>query len=90
MSNSMMNNFWQEMKDQYIPNPESVSEKDELKECVKEFFDSYLNYIEETDSGKKFRPIEITCCRAMMLGPLDQLLTKMATLSGTTRVKING
>jgi hypothetical protein len=85
MSNSMMNNFWQEMN-----NTPPVSEKDELKECVKEFFDSYLNHIEETDSGKKFRPIEITCCRALMLGPLDQLLTKMATLSGTTRVKING
>ena len=65
------------------------SDKDELKECVKKLFDSYLNYIEERDSGKRFRPIEITCCRAMMLQPLDQLLTRMATLAGVERVKTN-
>jgi DNA-directed RNA polymerase subunit N (RpoN/RPB10) len=53
-----------------------------LKECVKEFFEVYLNRIEESDSGKLFNPISISCCRAMMLEPLNKLLEEMRTLSG--------
>jgi 3'-phosphoadenosine 5'-phosphosulfate sulfotransferase (PAPS reductase)/FAD synthetase len=53
-----------------------------LKECVREFFEVYLNRIEESDSGKPFNPISISCCRAMMLEPLNKLLDEMCTLSG--------
>lgn len=54
----------------------------ELEECVKEFFEKYLDYTEESDSGRMFNPITIGCCRAHMLEPLNNLLDKMAQLSG--------
>jgi hypothetical protein len=55
---------------------------DELKECVHEFFTKYLNRVEESDSGREFNPITIGCCRALMMGPLNQLLERMRVLSG--------
>ena len=57
----------------------------ELEACVKEFFEKYLNRVEESDSGKMFHPICISCCRAAMLEPLDKLLDRMAKLSGRER-----
>ena len=54
----------------------------ELRECVKEFFDKYLNRVEESDEGREFNPITLNCCRVMMLEPLNDLLTRMAKLSG--------
>lgn len=62
--------------------PERV---DELKECVHEFFTKYLNYVEESDSGRLFNPVTIGCCRALMLGPLNELLERMRVLSGADR-----
>jgi hypothetical protein len=55
---------------------------DELKECVHEFFAKYLNHVEESDSGREFNPVTIGCCRALMMGPLNQLLERMRVLSG--------
>ena len=57
----------------------------ELRACVKEFFEGYLNRIEESDSGKEFNPITISCCRALMVEPLNNLLNRMAELSGAER-----
>jgi len=57
----------------------------ELQGLVKEFFEKYLNRVEESDSGKEFNPITISCCRALMLEPLNNLLNKMAELSGAER-----
>lgn len=57
----------------------------ELQGLVKEFFEKYLNRVEESDSGKMFHPIYISCCRAAMLDPLDKLLDRMAELSGAER-----
>ena len=54
----------------------------ELQKLVKEFFEKYLNRVEESDSGKEFNPITISCCRALMLKPLNNLLDRMAKLSG--------
>jgi hypothetical protein len=54
----------------------------ELRVCVKEFFEKYLNYAEESDSGKMFNPIVVSCCRVMMTEPLNNLLARMAELSG--------
>ena len=54
----------------------------ELRVCVKEFFDKYLNRTEESDGGKMFNPIVVSCCRAMMTEPLNNLLAKMSELSG--------
>lgn len=61
---------------------ESLSKApDELQLLVKEFFDKYLNRMEESDSGIEFNPITISCCRVLMLEPLNKLLKKMAKLS---------
>ena len=57
----------------------------ELRAYVKEFFEVYLNRVEESDSGKEFNPITISCCRALMLEPLNNLLNRMAELSGAER-----
>jgi len=54
----------------------------ELQGLVKEFFEKYLNRVEDGDNGKEFSPIIIGCCRAHMLEPLNNLLDKMAKLSG--------
>jgi hypothetical protein len=54
----------------------------ELRECVKVFFDKYLNRIEESSGGRLFNPIIISCCRALMTEGLDELLAKMSELSG--------
>ena len=37
----------------------------------------YLDYKEESDNGRVFHPVSISSCRAMMMGPLNQLLTEM-------------
>ena len=54
----------------------------ELRVCVKEFFEKYLNRTEESDGGKMFHPITVSCCRALMLEPLNKLLERMSELSG--------
>ena len=54
----------------------------ELQGLVKEFFEKYLNHVEESDSGIMFSPITINCCRVMMMQPLNDLLIKMAELAG--------
>jgi hypothetical protein len=54
----------------------------ELRQCVKEFFEAYLNRVEVTEEGQEFSPIALHCCRAAMLEPLNNLLDKMAKLSG--------
>jgi hypothetical protein len=60
-----------------------------LKECVKEFFDSYLNYTEESDSGRMFQPITISCGRVMKMKPLEDLLIEMQQLSGAKPLRKN-
>ena len=55
---------------------------EELRVCVKEFFDKYLNRTEESSGGKMFNPIVVSCCRVMMTEPLNNLLARMAELSG--------
>ena len=43
---------------------EMRNEKDALilQGLVKEFFDKYLNRVEESDSGTEFSPITLSCC----------------------------
>ena len=57
------------------------SQTNELKEAVNDFFTKYLNRVEESDSGRCFHPIYISCCRALMMEPLGQLLERMRVLS---------
>jgi hypothetical protein len=64
-----------------------MNQPDELKECVREFFEQYLNRREESDGGRMFAPIYVSSCRAMMTGPLGELLEKMRVLSGAKEVE---
>jgi hypothetical protein len=64
-----------------------MNQPDELKECVKEFFEKYLDRREESDGGQMFSPIYVSCCRALMLQSLGELLEKMRVLSGAEEVK---
>ena len=64
------------MADEYVSHP------DELQVLVKSFFEDYLNYQEESDSGRVFNPIHVSCTRAMMIEPLAKLLLRMKELSG--------
>jgi hypothetical protein len=63
-----------------------MNQNDELKECVKEFFEQYLNRREESDGGRMFAPIYVSSCRVMMTKPLNELLEKMRVLSGAEKV----
>lgn len=64
-----------------------MNESDELKQCVKEFFEQYLNRREESDSGRLFAPISVSCCRVMLVEPLGTLLERMQVLSGAAKVE---
>ena len=64
-----------------------MNQPDELKECVKELFEKYLNHREESDSGRMFAPIYVSSCRALMTGPLGELLEKMRVLSGAKKIE---
>ena len=64
-----------------------MNQPDELKECVKELFEKYLNRREESDSGRMFAPIYISSCRALMTGPLGELLERIRVLSGAKGVE---
>ena len=59
----------------------------ELEKAVKSFFEDYLDIVEESDSGRLFSPITVSCCRAMKLEPLGELLLEMRRLSGARPYK---
>jgi hypothetical protein len=62
-----------------------MSEAEELKALVKSFFDDYLGIREESDSGRIFSPIYVSCCRAMKIESLSKLMDRMMELSGAKR-----
>jgi hypothetical protein len=64
------------MADEYVSHP------DELQVLVKSFFEDYLDVQEESDSGRVFNPIHISCVRAMKVEPLAKMLMRMRELSG--------
>jgi hypothetical protein len=57
----------------------------ELQTLVKSFFEDYLNYQEESDSGRVFNPIHISCTRVAMIEPFADLLDRMKELSGVKK-----
>jgi hypothetical protein len=59
-----------------------VKDREELQMLVKDLFEKFLDTWEESDSGREFHPITISCCRAMKVEPLDNLLKRMRELSG--------
>lgn len=62
----------EELKAEYTDRLESL----DLEGLVKEFL-SYLDYTEESDSGRVFHPICISSCRVLMTQPLGMCLTKI-------------
>ena len=62
-----------------------IDELRELQTLVKSFFEDYLNYEEESDSGRVFCPIHLSCTRVMMIEPLAELLKRMKELSGVEK-----
>ena len=50
------------------------------QELLNEFF-SYLDYTEESDSGREFHPIEFSSCRVMMSEPFGMVLQKLREIS---------
>lgn len=54
-----------------------------LQGLVKEFF-RYLDRIEESDSGRIFHPVTVSCCRAAWLEPLDRLMAEMKKAAGAS------
>jgi hypothetical protein len=61
---------------------EYKKQHDELKQLVRSFFEDYLDHQEESDSGRVFNPIHVSCTRVMMIEPLAKLLIRMRELSG--------
>jgi hypothetical protein len=59
-----------------------LQDREELQMLVKDLFEKFLDTWEESDSGREFHPITISCCRAMKVEPLDNLLNRMRELSG--------
>jgi len=59
-----------------------MNKERELQLLVKDFFEKFLDTWEESDSGREFHPITISCCRAMKVEPLGILLERMRELSG--------
>ena len=45
-------------------------------ELVRELF-KFLDYTEESDNGRIFHPIQISCCRALMSEPLGKVLKEL-------------
>lgn len=45
-------------------------------EMIAKLFE-FLDYTEESDSGRVFHPITFSCCRVMMHQPFVDLLTEM-------------
>lgn len=51
-----------------------------LKKAVQDFF-VLLDMEEESDSGRVFKPISISCCRCMLTPKLAECLYKMKEYS---------
>jgi hypothetical protein len=64
---------------------EYAEKTDELRNLVKSFFDDYLGIREESDSGRMFSPIYVSCGRVMKMESLSKLLDRMMELSGAKR-----
>lgn len=52
-----------------------------LKAKVASLFKDYLDIVEESDGGREFHPITISCCRAMKVEPLGKLLDELKEAS---------
>lgn len=72
MSFAVRSDVTNKLKEQY----QSKLDDMDTRALIKEFF-SYLDYTEESDSGKVFNPITIGSCRCLMTEPLSMCLEQM-------------
>ena len=49
---------------------------EELESNIRELF-VLLERVEETDEGRRFHPVQITCCRALDMVKLERVLRKL-------------
>ena len=52
----------------------------ELGDLVREFF-TYLDYTEESDSGRTFHPVTVSSCRVLLTEPVGMVLKRMRELA---------
>jgi hypothetical protein len=69
---SMTNATHNQIMQEYNAKLEEMS----LQELVAEFF-TYLDVEEESDSGRVFNPVTISCCRVLLSEPLSQVISKL-------------
>lgn len=62
--------------DQQVKDYLSELQKKSDRELIKEFI-SFLDYTEESDSGRVFHPISISSCRVMLTPALNMILQEM-------------
>jgi len=58
----------------------SKNPQEELKLLTKRFFE-ILDIREESDSGREFSPVYISCCRILLNQELNKILPKMKELA---------
>lgn len=61
---------------------QEISDLERLKELTKVFFEEYLDYSEIHGYDEHVvHPISVTCCRALMIEPLKELLEEMRKIA---------
>lgn len=60
------------VREEYANNLNNLNSLGLIRELL-----SYLDYTEESDSGRVFHPVTISSCRVMAMEPLDMLLKQM-------------
>lgn len=53
-----------------------IKDEQRIQEKLQQFFE-FLDYTEESDSGRVFHPITISSCRVLMTGPLNKVLEEL-------------
>jgi len=54
---------------------------DKLSKLVTEFFE-ILDVVEESDSGREFHPVYISCCRVLTSKRLGEIFSEMKDIIG--------
>jgi hypothetical protein len=57
-----------------------MTEHEQLKGVVRAFF-KYLDTTEESDEGRIFHPLHLSCCRSMWTDDINLIMKRMKELS---------
>jgi hypothetical protein len=58
-----------------------MNDKDQALASTVRRFLAFLDRTEESDSGRAFHPVSISCCRAQWVGDLNKTIQEMQELS---------